>query len=482
MDRPRITLLGIQETQLKQYFQSDPHSHERAAVVLFRRLCSAMDGIPNADRYLAVDVITFDDSWVSSSSSSHIAFLLAPLRDIFRRCEEENLVFGFVHNHPTDFPTFSEVDDKNELTLLSALTNRNGKNISFVSLLWANKSWQGRVRNGAYPEVAFPVRHIAVVSDCLHLHGYDKESGGDDALQARQAAAFGRPFVNILRSLRIGVVGGGGTGSAIATLLARAGVGEIIVIDKDHLEKSNLNRVRGSTKNDVGKNKAKILEEYIKSLEISVAITSIPVLIDESPDAIDALSTCDIVLGCTDDQIGRDILNSSLYYFSQCLIDLGLGGSIQIDEHGVPILRRHHARISTILPEFGECLFCQGVITQEKIQFEYAQRNNPDITESEAKEHYLDGSREEAPGVAPFTGAAADFAVAGLFDLVRPFRRLPANVRKDFYKIDFVNMEITSQAEQNNSSCPYCQGENFLLKNDKYRLGRPALGKRNEHF
>nr|WP_287301218.1 ThiF family adenylyltransferase [Mesorhizobium sp.] len=71
----------------------------------------------------------------------------------------------------------------------------------------------------------------------------------------RQEAAFGEPFNEKLRSLRVAIVGGGGTGSSVATLVARAGVGELIIIDGDLLEDSNLNRVRGYRRRDVGESK-----------------------------------------------------------------------------------------------------------------------------------------------------------------------------------------------------------------------------------
>ena len=61
----------------------------------------------------------------------------------------------------------------------------------------------------------------------------------DDGIAARQAAAFGQPFVDMLRSLRIGVVGASGTGSSVLTLLARAGIGELVIIDNDKVANSD---------------------------------------------------------------------------------------------------------------------------------------------------------------------------------------------------------------------------------------------------
>src|SRR5437762_972695 len=100
MSQARITMLASQETHLTHFLDSHPLAHERAAIVLFRRLHIDVPGLKESDRYLAVEIIHFNDSWVKSSSSAHVAFELKYFRELFRRCEEESLVFGFVHNHP----------------------------------------------------------------------------------------------------------------------------------------------------------------------------------------------------------------------------------------------------------------------------------------------------------------------------------------------------------------------------------------------
>ena len=479
MNRPRITLLGSQEEQLLNHLQSHPSGHEKAAVVLFRRLARPVAGLVDSDRYVAVKVIPFEETWVTSSSDSHISFELKYLRDLFRQCEEESLVFGFVHNHPGGFPDFSNIDDGNEHTLLRALTNRNGTDIRFVAMLWTNNAWKARIRHGLTPDAAQTVRHILIHGRPLKLFGYDKSIFDDENLSARHAAAFGQPFVDKLRALRVGVVGAGGTGSPTIMLLARAGVGELVVIDNDKLESSNLNRVRGAGLSDIGKNKARILEDFITSLQLPTQITAVESLVDQDPTAIDALSSCDVVFGCTDDQIGREVLNTALYVYAQPYIDIGLGGQITEDSQVQPYLRYHYGRVSTILPESGECLFCQGVLKDVWIRHQYALRENPNLEASEAKERYLEGGGEQAPGVGPFTSALADYGVATLFDLIKPFRKFPGELRNDLFKLDFIKMELRSHAEKNDVDCVYCQRREYLVVPEKYRLNRPILGKPN---
>jgi len=477
MSQARITILCSLEASLTSFLDRHALGHERGAIILFRRLHLAVPGLEESDRYLAIEFIPFEDSWVTGSSGAHVAFELKHFREIFRRCDEESLVFGFVHNHPRGPSEFSQTDDANEETLVTALKNRNGTHIHFVALLWSRGVWKARVRHGGAPHFAEPARHVLIVGRPLKVHLNTEPR--EDELFARQAAAFGQPFVSELKSLRVAVVGAGGTGSPTIILLARAGVGEIVVIDGDKLERSNLNRVRGAGVADVGKNKAQVLKKFVDGLGLPVTTVAFDTHIDLSPGAVDALASCDVIFGCTDDQIGREVLNTALYVYAQAYIDMGLGGQVSKDLQGRPYLRYHFGRISTILPESGECLFCQGVLRDIWIRYQYAVRQDPNLTDANARDRYLESGGEQAPGVGPFTSAVADYGVATLFDLVKPFRKFPAEIRADFFKIDFVRMEVRSSQEKNDRDCRYCRQRSYLLRSEEYRLGRPALGKRN---
>ena len=478
MNRARITMLGSHEESLRYYLETHPKGYERGAIVLFKRLRDSVADLEPSDRYIAVEVVPFQEAWITGSSRAHVAFDLIHFRELFRRCEEESLVFGFAHIHPGGPLQFSDVDEENEVTLATALRNRNGPDAHFVALLLVKGAWIGRVRQGNAPQSVENARHVAVLNRQFEVF-LDNPEASNDELFLRQAAAFGAPFVSKLKSLRVAVVGAGGTGSPTISLLARAGVGEIVVIDDDTLEKSNLNRVRGAGLADVGKKKAQISKSFVDGLRLGTRVAAINASVDQSPEAVDALASCDVIFGCTDDQIGRETLNAALYFYAQVCIDVGLGGQVVDDAEGLPFLKYHYGRISTIFPERGECLFCQDVIRDVWIRHQYALRQQPTLDETEAQERYLERGGEQAPGVGPFTSAVADYGVATLFDIIRPFRKFPPEVREDFFKIDFVRMEIRSSQEKNDMNCPYCKGKLFLLAKEPYRLSRPALGKRD---
>jgi molybdopterin-synthase adenylyltransferase len=229
--------------------------------------------------------------------------------------------------------------------------------------------------------------------------------------------------------------------------------------------------------NNVGRNKAEIMRDFINHIDLGVSTVAMDALIDLSPDAIDALSACDVVFGCTDDDLGRQALNAAVSYYGLVYIDLGLGGQIAEGADGLPRMTYQEGRISTLLPEFGECLFCQRVTSEKDAKRQQAVREKPDVTESELKERYLNGGHEPSPGIGPFTSAIADFGVATLFDLITPYRNLPGELRRDLILIDFVRMNIRSVSRKKDGGCPYCGTRQHKLRITSHRLNRPILGR-----
>ncbi|TCZ65034.1 HesA/MoeB/ThiF family protein [Flaviaesturariibacter aridisoli] len=479
MQGHRITLLKSIESRLTVWLNGHPDGHERGAILLFRRFSRPVKGFKQSDRFVAVEMIEMSDDWVLDSSRTHLTINMRMFPEVYHRCETLGLELGFVHSHPEGCLFFSERDDTNERNILHGVSGCNGKASFLVSMVLCEGKWIARARRGYNPALVIQIRHIAVIGDSLELF-----SSGGSALNPtleRQAAAFGAPFNRMLQSLRIAIVGLGGTGSPVATLLSRCGVGELILIDGDRLEKSNMNRVRGYNAESVGKKKAKRLKKFIDSLGLSCETICIASNLQDSPEAIDAISSADVIFGCTDDATGRDIINQCVYYYAQALIDLGIAGFVDKDQIGTAYLRDYRARVSCILPESGSCLRCQRVINDDMIKYEEEVKRRPELllldAETLEREFYIRGGQAGAPGVGPFTSAAADYGVATLFDLIQPFRKFPEDVLKDNIWLDFLHMSIYSNGPDDNPDCIHCRDKVLLLKAEgKYRLGYPALG------
>jgi sulfur carrier protein ThiS adenylyltransferase len=74
-----------------------------------------------------------------------------------------------------------------------------------------------------------------------------------------------RRVLAALRASTVGIAGAGGLGSSVATSLARAGVGRLIIADFDRIEASNLNRQQYFV-GQIGRRKVLALRENLMAL------------------------------------------------------------------------------------------------------------------------------------------------------------------------------------------------------------------------
>lgn len=119
----------------------------------------------------------------------------------------------------------------------------------------------------------------------------------------RTELLIGNDGLNKLRKSKVIVFGVGGVGGFAVEALARAGVGEITVVDNDTISLTNLNRQIIATYDTIGKAKVEIIKERIQSINKEcIVITNqifvsndnieeiIPKDIDYVVDAIDTVS------------------------------------------------------------------------------------------------------------------------------------------------------------------------------------------------
>ena len=74
-----------------------------------------------------------------------------------------------------------------------------------------------------------------------------------------------------LKESSVGIAGAGGLGSNAAVSLARAGIGRLIIVDFDHVEKSNLDR-QYYFLDQVGKAKVAALKENIEKINPDIKV------------------------------------------------------------------------------------------------------------------------------------------------------------------------------------------------------------------
>lgn len=123
----------------------------------------------------------------------------------------------------------------------------------------------------------------------------------------RTELLIGNDGLNKLRKSKVIVFGVGGVGGFAVEALARAGVGEITVVDNDTISLTNLNRQIIATYDTIGKAKVEIIKERIQSInkecivitnQIFVSNDNIEEIIPKDIDyVIDAIDTVSAKLG-----------------------------------------------------------------------------------------------------------------------------------------------------------------------------------------
>jgi tRNA A37 threonylcarbamoyladenosine dehydratase len=174
----------------------------------------------------------------------------------------------------------------------------------------------------------------------------------------RNTLIWGKENQNLLFTKHVVVFGLGGVGSYAAEALARAGIGQLTVIDFDDVSQSNINRQLLAIHSTIGKKKAFLMAERIKDInpEITVNIINdfstknltekiLDTSVDYVVDAIDTLrSKIDLLETC----VNRNI---------PVISSLGAGNRLDPEQ-------LYTADISEINPR--KCPFARNVVNKLK--------------------------------------------------------------------------------------------------------------------
>ena len=122
-----------------------------------------------------------------------------------------------------------------------------------------------------------------------------------------------------LKLANVLIVGCGGIGCTTAELLARAGVGKIILIDADTIEMSNLQRQIAYVEDNIGFYKSEILAKRLQKINPYIRVESQTVKLDQS-NAEQLISNQDLVLDGCDNFTTRYLVNQICKQFNVPLI------------------------------------------------------------------------------------------------------------------------------------------------------------------
>lgn len=134
----------------------------------------------------------------------------------------------------------------------------------------------------------------------------------------------GGPGQQRLKAARVLIVGAGGLGSPAALYLAAAGVGELVLVDPDTVDRSNLQRQVLFAEADIGRPKVAAGAARLRELNPHIAVSGRPVAFDAST-ADELCEGVDVVLDGTDDFGVRYAVNAACVRHGKPLVSGAIG-------------------------------------------------------------------------------------------------------------------------------------------------------------
>ena len=240
-----------------------------------------------------------------------------------------------------------------------------------------------------------------------------------DPTYDRQSRIFGDRGQELLRKQKVAVIGLGGGGSIISELLARLGVGHIVLIDPDRVELTNLPRIVGARRLDalpwmsderrpslvrsiaswLRTPKVSVAKRVIRQASRKIRVTSVRGSVADRSVA-DLLLDCDQIFLAADTALARHVINAIAH---QYLIPVTqIGAKVSVDKSGNLTDVFSVSRAST--PGAG-CIWCNGLVNPDRLRIE--------ITSPEQlqRQRYVDDDSVVSPSVITLNAVAAAQAV-----------------------------------------------------------------------
>ena len=134
----------------------------------------------------------------------------------------------------------------------------------------------------------------------------------------------GGPGQQRLKAARVLIVGAGGLGAPAALYLAAAGVGTIVLVDPDVVDRSNLQRQVLYAGDDLGRPKVEAAAAHLTALNPHVRIEGVQARLTEA-NARELARRVDLVLDGTDDFATRLAVNAACVAEGKTLVSGAIG-------------------------------------------------------------------------------------------------------------------------------------------------------------
>lgn len=375
------------------------------------------------------------------------------------------------HNHPEGAERFSAIDDRNDKQLFASVGNwfddcrPNGAAIMMpcgkivsrlvdakgrFTMIESNAVVGENIRiwkhGGGGKRISQPMgKGVFNSLRRIWKRGRNSKPASDYGLRILQT--FGKGTFDLLRNMRVGVVGCSGTGSIVCELLARNCIGSLVIVDPDHMEEKNLNRIVNATMADARKSapKVEVVKRAIREMEMG---THVDAYHSDTTDTavVEALTDCDVLFGCVDSAEGRYHLEciASAYFipYFDVGVNLEAGAEGKIEQADAVAHYMH--------PENAD-LMSRGGYTSEQVTAEGWRRTNKKHYEEQRAAGYLAAVGEDQPAVISVNMQAACLAFNDFLARLHHFR-LDQNDDFSSQRVRLVHGSYESSREGNAST------------------------------
>ena len=352
-----------------------------------------------------------------------------------KRARESHEAIVIFHSHPRDskHPAFSVSDDYGEELVVPKLQARAAVPVAAAVLAPGGERARlhvpgaSRVMEASIERVGESPGAAAVAS----IERFD-----------RQARALTREGQGAIAALSVGVVGAGGLGSHVVQQLLHLGVGELLVFDPDTVAVSNLSRLVGAGRRDAlwRRPKIKLVRRMARRLGSTTRLRLVQGSITDEEIGRQLLD-CDVVIGGTDNQWSRTVLNQIAYQYYVPVLDLG----VELQPGGAM-----GGRVSWLAPG-SACLWCAGILDAAQVR---AEQLPPELAAAERERGYIAGVEEPAPAVVSINGVIASVAVTELLARWTGFAGAKARADLLLYRIGDGSLRRISPNPS--PGCPTC--------------------------
>lgn len=322
-----------------------------------------------------------------------------------------------IHSHPNGTPYFSALDDSADAEFFASVfgwADDDQEHVSAIMLPDGQIIARRFDKDGDHR----PVDVVSVAGANIDIWHGDSAITTLPGFAGRHAQLFGRETVSRLSRLSVAVVGCSGTGSPLIEMLARLGVGKLVLVDPDRVEVKNLNRIYNATREDavLGRTKVEVMGRAIARMGLGTEVDLIAADL-AIKGTIRAVASCDAVFGCTDGARGRQLLNRLATFYSVPYFDLG----VRLDADGSGGISEAASAVHYLEPD-GPSLQERGVYSAEQLQSETLRFSDPKTYRELLRAGYIRNANEDRPAVISINTQTAAVAINEFLARLHPYR------------------------------------------------------------